>query len=1212
MGQQYSAARVDEARKLTEQDLSVSTPPGRTRQGSARRRFRAGLLWIVGASLVACSSQPSSGTSGPEAAYPYVSGVDYSWSDEVDSSDPYPGGFGYPWRGVGLTALDTPTETQLSDMTWTSATSGYGPIEINKSNNTRTGGDGLTLTIGGTTFAKGLGVHAASDVRYALGGACSVFNAQIGVDDEVGDKGTVAFQIWNGVSTKLYDSGTMRGTDAAKPISVNVSGVQTLRLVVTDGGDGVSFDHADWADARVTCSTPQPSGDKLLSELTPLSATNGYGPVEANTSNGERPAGDGRTLTIGGTVYSKGLGVHAASQLVYALGSTCSTFSAEVGVDDEVGDKGTLAFQVLADGALLFDSGLMTGKDPARSVSVNVAGKQQLTLRVTDGGDGVQFDHADWASAKIGCSTVQPAVSGVTVSPAPVSLNVNGTQQLSAEVSGQGSYSPGVTWTSSNTAVVAVSQSGLITGVGSGTATVTATSTFDPSKSGGAQITVNAASTLPAGGLLINFQPASSAKPAGYTADTGAAYTTTRGYGWITQASVGSGASVPIDITPNSRDRALVGVDARLNTLMHMQFPDSVSSTTAVRTPAAWEYALPNGVYNVTVSVGDASNTYDSAHQINIEGQLAIARFVPIATRKFMSSTLLANVQDGRLTIDAVGGSNTKLNYVVIQPGDRPSIRGYSPQDHQTMVDPTVSVTADVNLPNNAIDLNTLTSTAVHLIDAGTNLTIPASVNTSGGGDAVVIKPTSPLQANTRYIFEITSDLKDINGAAFLPLRSTFVTGASSTDTSGVAFEQIALPNAPVMPYTTVEMGPDGKLYAATLTGEILRFGVQPDGTVTAPQTITSVQTANGGPRTIIGLKFDPAATADNLIAWISNNHFWDGTNNSPDWSGKITRLSGPNLENVQDYVVGLPRSIRDHQTNSISFRPGDTGALYVLQGSNSAMGAPDNAWGNRPERLLSGSLLRVDLSRIPSPPISVQTSDGGLYNPYAPGAPVTIYASGIRNAYDMVWHTNGQLYVPTNGSAAGGNTPGTPATLPASCNNRADGPYTSPAVPALTSVTVQHDFLFRVLPGGYYGHPNPQRCEWVMNGGNPTAGTDKAEVASYPVGTLPDRNWRGFAYDFGEHASANGVIEEYTNAPTSALRNKLLVVRYSAGKDIVVLTPGGPNLDIITAQTYVTGLSNFTPSPLDLTENRSTGHLYVAQLDEQTGAGKLTLVRVK
>jgi hypothetical protein len=67
---------------------------------------------------------------------------------------------------------------------------------------------------------------------------------------------------------------------------------------------------------------------------------------------------------------------------------------------------------------------------------------------------------------------------------------------------------------------------------------------------------------------------------------------------------------------------------------------------------------------------------------------------------------------------------------------------------------------------------------------------------------------------------------------------------------------------------------------------------------------------------------------------------------------------------------------------------------------------------------------------------------------------------------------------------------------------------------------------LVRVEEGGYYGHPNPERCEWVLNGGNPTAAQDTAEAYEYPIGTEPDRNWRGAAFDFGEHQSPNGVIE--------------------------------------------------------------------------------------
>ncbi len=63
------------------------------------------------------------------------------------------------------------------------------------------------------------------------------------------------FQVWNGTTTKLYDSGIRTGADAATPAIVSLTGVSALRLVVTDAGNGNAYDHADWLDARLTCST---------------------------------------------------------------------------------------------------------------------------------------------------------------------------------------------------------------------------------------------------------------------------------------------------------------------------------------------------------------------------------------------------------------------------------------------------------------------------------------------------------------------------------------------------------------------------------------------------------------------------------------------------------------------------------------------------------------------------------------------------------------------------------------------------------------------------------------------------------------------------------------------------------------------------------------------------------------------------------------------
>jgi hypothetical protein len=424
-----------------------------------------------------------------------------------------------------------------------------------------------------------------------------------------------------------------------------------------------------------------------------------------------------------------------------------------------------------------------------------------------------------------------------------------------------------------------------------------------------------------------------------------------------------------------------------------------------------------------------------------------------------------------------------------------------------------------------------------------------------------------------------------------------------------IAFTKVLLSTTTGRQYTGIAVGPDNKVYAGTLAGEIVRFPINADSTLGTAEVISSLQTANGGNRTVIGLLFDPAATAGNPILWVS--HSGPGLSGSADWLGKITRMSGANLQTVQDYVVGLPRSTRDHMTNGITWRPGEPGVMYVVQGSNSAMGAPDNAWGNRPERALTGAVLRIDLNLIPSPPLDVKTAEGGTYDPWGVGAPVTVFGSGCRNCYDLLWHTNGQLYVPANGSAAGGNTPATPGTLPAACATRRvdlaiNGPYTGPSVPGITNVTAtQNDFLFRVVQGGSYGHPNPERCEWVLNGGNPTSGTDTAEVTQYPAGTQPDRNWRGAAYNFGNNKSPDGILEYRSTAFGGALQGKILVARYSGGDDLIVLTPGGPNLDIVAEQTGITGMTGFV-DPLDLAENVSRGDIYVTE----HGAQRITLLK--
>lgn len=565
--------------------------------------------------------------------------------------------------------------------------------------------------------------------------------------------------------------------------------------------------------------------------------------------------------------------------------------------------------------------------------------------------------------------------------------------------------------------------------------------------------------------------------------------------------------------------------------------------------------------------------------------------------------------------------SLTVLNF---KEGLRPFVTAVRPEDGSTYVRTDQSISVDLAYTSGkSIDGNTVNRSTVKLykIAGGNKEEVGGTaVNATAAGDAITL--SGPLELGTSYEFQISDRVKDGNGYAMLPFSSRFTTAPSEannpTDLSGVSFtEQILVDqNFGNDGFTSLAVGPDRRLYATTSGGKIERWDMAPDGSLV---NLVSFYPFGSNRRLLIGLTFDPAATAENLVAWISHSapEFTDVA----DWTGKVSRLDLKNPANlqVQDYLVNLPRSIKDHATNGVAFGPDK--ALYILQGGNTAMGAPDGAWGNRPERLLSAALLRLDITkaRQGSLPIDVKTEEGGTYNPYAANSPLTIHATGIRNAYDMVWHSNGHLYVPTNGSAAGGITP-----ILRSGSKWSNGQiYSGPTVSGLQNVRVtQNDFLFRVEKGGYYGHPNPLRHEYIINGGNPTPGKDPGEVTwvandqlmGYPVGTPPEPNYRGWIFDFGLNFSPNGAIEYKSNAFGGKLRGKLLICRFSGGDDILVLEPGSGGTEIIRATegSQIPGFRRPFSNPLDIAEDPLTGNLYLSEYMDGNGDGKPRITLLK
>jgi alpha-galactosidase len=135
--------------------------------------------------------------------------------------------------------------TWLDQLDLSAATQGYGVPAKNKTV------DGKALTIAGKTFERGFGTHAESSLFIQLGGKAIRFVAQVGMDDEIKGQQPASEFVVYGDGKKLWSSGVMHLGDSARSCSVVLTRVQKMELVVTDGGNGNYYDHADWVNARI-------------------------------------------------------------------------------------------------------------------------------------------------------------------------------------------------------------------------------------------------------------------------------------------------------------------------------------------------------------------------------------------------------------------------------------------------------------------------------------------------------------------------------------------------------------------------------------------------------------------------------------------------------------------------------------------------------------------------------------------------------------------------------------------------------------------------------------------------------------------------------------------------------------------------------------------------------------------------------------------------
>ncbi|MDR2549395.1 MAG: PKD domain-containing protein [Desulfobulbus sp.] len=154
------------------------------------------------------------------------------------------------------------------------------------------------------------------------------------------------------------------------------------------------------------------------------------------------------------------------------------------------------------------------------------------------------------------------------------------------------------------------------------------------------QLTIN---LTPPVKIAVNFQPVSSSIPDGYIRDSGDSFDSTKGYGW----------TVPPG-TQGSRDRnSSLSPDQAYDTFIH------------VTPTAVWEYAVPNGKYHVTVTVGDPTAP-DTIQGVQVEGAALISAESLSSSKLWITRDTIVEVTDNRLTLTFKGSTTAKICWIRI------------------------------------------------------------------------------------------------------------------------------------------------------------------------------------------------------------------------------------------------------------------------------------------------------------------------------------------------------------------------------------------------------------------------------------------------------------------------------------------------------------------------------------------------------------------
>ncbi len=302
----------------------------------------------------------------------------------------------------------------------------------------------------------------------------------------------------------------------------------------------------------------------------------------------------------------------------------------------------------------------------------------------------------------------------------------------------------------------------------------------------------------------------------------------------------------------------------------------------------------------------------------------------PLLRRAAVALVLIA-VAGGFLAFAKGRGWKTRLVETLF-PGPADVFRT-RPYDGEVGVLVNEFVAADVHLPHfgHGIDPESLSAETVKLYRTGDGKPGPANVNTSGAGDAIVLQPIEMLEPSTTYTFEVTPGVRDTKGTRFTLHKHSFTTSTiAASDGYPAAFEKVELEHDEAM-YTGAAQGRPPALRVD------VRRAHHPLGRARrrhARRRADDRDRAGGqqGPALVIGLRFDPRATADNLAAL---DHAWRARHGGCRTSPASCRGSRPEPRAVPGLrrrpALGVPRP----PVEPARFRPRQ--CAYFVQGRTPA-----------------------------------------------------------------------------------------------------------------------------------------------------------------------------------------------------------------------------------------------------------------------------------